>query len=84
MLIKKTRSLCPTCNTVIEAEIVEEDGKVWLTRTCPAHGHFRNLYWSDSAMYHRFDAYDAVGSGISNPQNIAAPDELPYRMRNLQ
>jgi hypothetical protein len=78
MLIKKTRSLCPTCNTVIDAEIAEEDGKIWLKRTCPEHGFFRNLYWSDPVMYHRFDTYDAVGNGIANPQNTAiAPDSCP-------
>jgi uncharacterized radical SAM superfamily Fe-S cluster-containing enzyme len=78
MLIKKTRSLCPTCNTVVEADIAEEEGKIWLKRTCPEHGFFKNLYWSDPVMYHRFDGYDAVGSGIENPQNTAAiPDNCP-------
>ncbi len=77
MLIKKTRSLCPTCNSVVEAEIVEEDGRIWLKRTCPAHGSFRHLYWSDARMYHRFQKYDAVGNGVANPQNIAPPESCP-------
>jgi uncharacterized radical SAM superfamily Fe-S cluster-containing enzyme len=78
MLIKKTRSLCPTCNTVIDAEIAEEEGKIWLKRNCPEHGFFKNLYWSDPVMYHRFDRYNAVGNGIANPQNASAtPDSCP-------
>lgn len=78
MLIKKTRSLCPACNTVVDADIVEEEGKIWLVRTCPEHGFFRNLYWSDSVLYHRFDAYEAVGNGIENPQNTTAvPSSCP-------
>jgi len=77
MLIKKTRSLCPTCNSVVDAEIVEEGGKVWLKRTCPTHGNSQHLYWSDAAMYHRFQEYDAIGNGISNPQNTAPPDSCP-------
>lgn len=78
MLIKKTRGLCPTCNSVLEAEIVEEEGKIWLKRTCPEHGNFRHLYWSDARMYHRFEEYDAVGNGIANPQNTtAAQDSCP-------
>jgi uncharacterized radical SAM superfamily Fe-S cluster-containing enzyme len=77
MLVKKTRSLCPTCNTVIDAEIVEEEGKIWIQRTCPEHGQFRNLYWSDAAMYHRFDKFNAIGNGIANPQNIAPPESCP-------
>jgi len=75
MLIKRTRSLCPVCNTVVDAEVTEEDGKIWLERSCPEHGKFTNLYWSDAAMYHRFDLYDAVGNGISNPQNPAVPPD---------
>jgi 7,8-dihydro-6-hydroxymethylpterin dimethyltransferase len=72
MLIKKTRTLCPVCNTVIDAAIAEEEGKIWLKRNCPEHGAFKDLYWSDPAMYYRFDKYNTVGDGIANPQNTAA------------
>jgi hypothetical protein len=77
MLIKKTRSLCPTCNTVIDARIVEEEAKIWMDRKCPVHGLFRDLYWSDAAMYHRFDKYNTVGNGIANPQNTVPPGSCP-------
>ncbi|WP_321507168.1 tetraether lipid synthase Tes [uncultured Methanoregula sp.] len=78
MLVKKTRGLCPICNSVLDAEIVEEEQKIWLKRTCPEHGTFRHLYWSDAQMYHRFEEYDAVGNGIANPQNPgAAPNSCP-------
>ncbi|MCK9580449.1 MAG: radical SAM protein [Methanoregula sp.] len=77
MLIKKTRSLCPTCNTVVDAEISEEQGKIWLDRTCPIHGQSRSLYWSDALMYHRFDKYASIGNGIANPQNTLAQDSCP-------
>lgn len=77
MLVKKTRSLCPACSSVVAAEIVEEEGKIWLRRTCPEHGSFRHLYWSDAAMYHRFQEYDAVGNGIANPQTKGAPESCP-------
>ncbi|HUW85805.1 MAG TPA: radical SAM protein, partial [Methanoregula sp.] len=78
MLIKKTRSLCPTCNSVIDAEIVEEEGKIWIQSTCHEHGTFQNLYWSDPVMYHRFEHFDAVGSGVANPQNITPQDNCPF------
>jgi len=77
MLIKKTRSLCPTCNTVLEADIIEDAGQIWLDRTCPTHGTARYLYWSDAAMFHRYERYDSLGNGIENPQNIASPDSCP-------
>ncbi len=77
MQIKKTKSLCPTCGRVLDADIVEEGGKVWLVRTCPEHGAYRALYWSDAAMYRRFDAYERVGNGISNPQKAASSAGCP-------
>ena len=77
MLIKKTRSLCPTCNAVLEADIIEDVRQIWLERTCPEHGTFRYLYWSDAAMYHRYERYDSSGNSIENPQNIAPPDSCP-------
>ncbi|MDD5143712.1 tetraether lipid synthase Tes [Methanoregula sp.] len=77
MKIKKTRSLCPVCNTILEADIIEDRGQVWLERTCPIHGMSRNLYWSDAAMYHRYDKYETVGNGIENPQKIAPPESCP-------
>lgn len=77
MLIKRTRSLCPACNTVVDAEVIEEEGKIWLSRRCPVHGSSRHLYWSDARTYHRFEEYDAVGNGVSNPQNVVARDSCP-------
>ena len=77
MLIKKTHSLCPICKSVLDADIIEEEGKVWIKRTCPEHGTFRHVYWSDPVLYHRFAQYDTIGSGVANPQNIAPPDKCP-------
>lgn len=77
MLMKKTKSLCPVCNTVVEADLVEDDGAVYMVRRCPEHGGSRDLYWSDAEMYRRFDRYDKVGSGIENPQSNASPDMCP-------
>jgi hypothetical protein len=62
----------------IDAEVVEDEGKIWLNSTCPEHGYFHNLYWSDAALYHRFEQYDAIGNGVANPQNVAPPDSCPY------
>lgn len=77
MPVKKTKSLCPVCNEVISADIVEENGEIWISRICPEHGLFRDLYWSDAAMYRRFDAYEVVGHGVLNPQVSARPEDCP-------
>lgn len=68
MLLKHTKTLCPVCSRVLDADVEEEGGQVWLHRTCPEHGTFRHLYWSDAQMFQRFQAYETIGKGIDNPQ----------------
>lgn len=77
MLLKKTRSLCPICRNVLDAEIFEEDGKVWIRRTCPEHGEAKNLYWSDAEMYRRFETFERIGTGVANPQRDATAAACP-------
>ena len=67
MFIKKTKSLCPTCLKPLEAEVFEEDGKVWIKKECPDHGEFKNTYWSDAEIYNMVDAYDPVNTALDNP-----------------
>ena len=56
----QTLSVCPVCNKVIPATVYEEDGKVWIKRTCPEHGEAKEIYSEDAEMYERFRklAYD--------------------------
>jgi hypothetical protein len=77
MRLKTTRSLCPVCNAILEAEIVEEDNGIWIIRTCPEHGTFRDVYWSDADMWHRFERFESVGTGLENPQSTSIPDGCP-------
>lgn len=77
MRLKTTRSLCPVCNAILEAEVVEEDGGIWIVRTCPEHGTFRDVYWSDADMWHRFERFESVGAGLENPQRTSSPDGCP-------
>lgn len=75
--IKKTRSLCPECNTIVEASIVEDEGQVWLVRACPVHGSFRDLYWSDAGLYRNFDRFEVIGRGVENPQETGSRENCP-------
>ena len=77
-LVKKTKSLCPVCGKLLDAEITEKDGAIWICRTCPEHGYAETLYWSDAAMYRRFDTYDRVGRGVENP-NVTLSGECTTR-----
>jgi len=77
MQVKITKTLCPICNKVLEGRILEEDNSIWLERTCPDHGHFRDQYWSDAGLWHRFEQYETLGRGIENPNVTAKPGCCP-------
>ena len=72
MKIKTTKTLCPICNAILDGSLTEEDGSIWLERSCPEHGFFRDIYWSDAALWHKFERYDSVGRGVENP-NVEDP-----------
>jgi uncharacterized radical SAM superfamily Fe-S cluster-containing enzyme len=77
MLLKTTRTLCPICSTVLAAEILDDNGQVFMTCTCPSHGTFRNLYWSDTETYRRFDAYDRIGTPVTTAFTEGTSDGCP-------
>ncbi len=41
--IRKTKSLCPECLMMVEAEVIEEDNRIFLKKKCPVHGYFELL-----------------------------------------
>ena len=43
-VIKETQSLCPECLKILSATIFERDNKVWITKKCPEHGEFEELF----------------------------------------
>ena len=67
-VIKATKSLCPECLQVLEADIFEDDNKVYIEKICPEHGKFTELYWSDYDQYQRAEKLRAEGTGLSNPR----------------
>lgn len=44
----KTKSVCPVCLKVLEAEKVFDHDGVYMEKSCPEHGHFRSLIWEGS------------------------------------
>ena len=67
-LLHHTKSLCPRCTRVIDADIVEEKNKVLIKKSCPNHGNFKDVYWSNAEMYKWAQKFASLGSGIKNPR----------------
>ncbi len=63
----KTRSLCPECLKVLNAEVYEENGKVMIRKVCPEHGEFVDVYWGDVELFKKASRFRHDGLGIWNP-----------------
>ena len=78
MLIGRTKSVCPVCLRVIQADkLTGEDGYVYMKKSCPDHGDFSSLLWEDSlASYMRW----SIESRMNEPPvNGKKPDRgCPY------
>jgi len=67
-LPKYTKSICPECTEVIEARLFEEEGKVFMEKTCADHGFFKDIVWSHAKLYHKAEEwFFGEGKGLSNP-----------------
>lgn len=54
-----TTSLCHECHRKVPAELFEQDGDVWIRKTCAEHGAFATRYWRDAKLYRQMS--DIVG-----------------------
>jgi len=64
--LEKIVSVCPACYQEgkikkIDAAIIEDDGKVYITKKCDRHGAFKDIYFSDAALYKRWMKYEVTG-----------------------
>ena len=65
--IRFTQSICPDCNMILDAEVFERKGKVFMTKTCPTHGECEELYFGSYEMYNKFSTYWMDGKGAHAP-----------------
>lgn len=66
--IKETQSICPECNQVIPATLYEADGQVIISKKCPKHGEYSDLYWGDYDLYQQAKKYAHDGVLMDNPR----------------
>jgi len=65
--LEKTKSVCPACYQEgkiqnIDAKIVEQKGKVWITKKCKKHGSFKEIYFGDADLYKKWMKYKVDGT----------------------
>jgi uncharacterized radical SAM superfamily Fe-S cluster-containing enzyme len=71
-----TLSLCPTCLKRIDAKIIFEDDKVFMTKTCNDHGFFKVLIASDIEYYKNIRNYNKLGEAplkVNTHTNYGCP-----------
>ncbi len=74
----KTKSLCPECKRVIDAIVYEEGGGVWIKKTCPEHGEFKEKYWESAELYNRERKRGIRGVPTLNPNVENSGANCPY------
>lgn len=62
IFLELTRSICPVCRKVIDAEILVKDNKVYMHKYCPEHGWHDSLISSDLQHYRTSLQYNKPGT----------------------
>lgn len=62
-LIEKTKSVCPKCMKILDAEVIEENGAVYMKKGCLDHGFFKSIL-SKYAWYYE---------GLNNFYDMLSP-----------
>jgi uncharacterized radical SAM superfamily Fe-S cluster-containing enzyme len=57
-----TRSICPECRRVIDAQILLRDNKVYMRKRCPEHGAFEGLVYGDATAYTTASRFNKPGT----------------------
>lgn len=78
--IRTTRSVCPKCLQNLPAVLQEEDGSIYITRSCPEHGLFREIVWRGKADFRHWTQYappltDAKGTDCPGSCGICREHE---------
>ena len=76
-LPKTTESLCPECLQIIPATMRDDNGKVVMEKSCPKHGKFRDVIWSDTEMYLKTEKWARDGVGVVDPA-IPKAKQCPF------
>src|ERR1700735_5555617 len=57
-----TRSICPECRRVIDAQILIRDNKVYMRKRCREHGTFEALVYGEAGQYTNSSKFNKPGT----------------------
>ena len=67
----RTKSVCPVCLRVLEAQKTVGEHGIYLNKTCPEHGAFSALIWEGSIK--EYFMWNGESSAIDPPVNGKEP-----------
>ncbi|HVA85231.1 MAG TPA: radical SAM protein, partial [Candidatus Saccharimonadales bacterium] len=76
ILHEVTRSICPDCRVVIDAQVLLRDGQVYMRKQCAEHGWFEGLIYADARAYveqARFNKPGKAPARISTESVLGCP-----------
>jgi 7,8-dihydro-6-hydroxymethylpterin dimethyltransferase len=62
VFVEYTKSVCPVCKAVVDAQVNIRDGKVFLRKRCRDHGWFEALVYGDAQLYLDSARFNKPGS----------------------
>ena len=62
VFVEYTKSVCPVCKAIVDAQVNIRDGKVYLRKRCRDHGWFEALVYGDSQMYMESARFNKPGT----------------------
>ena len=84
-LPKTVQTLCPQCSAIILGRYFAQDGAVFVEKTCPEHGYFRDCISSDALLYskaawwsfqeHAGQEFPQVAGGRNCPSDCGLCDQ---------
>lgn len=70
-ILAETQSICPTCKRVLDARLLERDGRVVLERNCPDHGRVTAVVYGDARRFAAIQKFNKPGEAPRERQTPA-------------
>jgi uncharacterized radical SAM superfamily Fe-S cluster-containing enzyme len=62
VFVELTKSICPVCKIVVDAQVNIRNNKVYLRKRCGEHGEFEAVVYGDAEMYMKSTRFNKAGT----------------------